>query len=139
MQTFLPHPDFALSASCLDSRRLGKQRVEAHQIRRALLGVTTGWRTHPATRMWEGRVAALGLYTNAMIDEWTRRGFRNTMRHCPVYRGHEVLMPTWLGDPDFHASHRSNLLRKDPLHYGPFGWLEPPDLPYVWPEGRTAS
>ena len=32
-----------------------------------------------------------------------------------------------------HASHRSNLLRKDPEHYMQFGWTEPPDLPYVWP------
>lgn len=133
MQTFLPFSSFALSATVLDSRRLGKQRVEAHQIRRALLGVASGWRNHPATRMWEGRVAALGLYTNAMIDEWIRRGFRNTMRHCPTYRGQEVLMPDWLGDPAFHASHRSNLLRKDPEHYGALGWTESPDLEYVWP------
>ena len=32
-----------------------------------------------------------------------------------------------------HASHRSNLLRKEPAHYTQFGWTEPPDLPYVWP------
>jgi hypothetical protein len=135
VQTFLPYPDFVLSARALDDRRLGKQRVEAHQIRRALLGVTTGWRNHPATLMWEGRVAALGIYTNAMIDEWIRRGFRNTMRHCPVYRGQEVMMPTWMGLPDFHARHRSNLLRKDPDHYGKFGWTESPDMEYLWPGG----
>jgi len=34
MQTFLPFPDFAESAKCLDNRRLGKQRVEAKQILR---------------------------------------------------------------------------------------------------------
>ena len=33
MQTFLPSPRFAESARCLDSARLGKQRVEAKQIR----------------------------------------------------------------------------------------------------------
>lgn len=32
-----------------------------------------------------------------------------------------------------HASHRSNLLRKEPEYYTQFGWTEPPDLPYVWP------
>ena len=41
--------------------------------------------------------------------------------------------PLWLGDPTFHASHRSNLLRKDPVFYGKHGWSEPTDLPYVWP------
>jgi hypothetical protein len=29
VQTFLPYPDFAASAATLDSKRLGKQRVEA--------------------------------------------------------------------------------------------------------------
>jgi Pyrimidine dimer DNA glycosylase len=37
MQTFLPYPDFVACARVLDSRRLGKQRVEALQILRALL------------------------------------------------------------------------------------------------------
>lgn len=32
MQTFLPYPDFALSAKVLDNKRLGKQRLEAKQI-----------------------------------------------------------------------------------------------------------
>lgn len=41
--------------------------------------------------------------------------------------------PSWLGDPKLHASHRSNLLRKDPIHYGKFGWEEPATMEYVWP------
>jgi hypothetical protein len=41
--------------------------------------------------------------------------------------------PSWLGDPQFHAAHRSNLLRKDPEYYGKFGWTEPDDLEYPWP------
>jgi hypothetical protein len=44
--------------------------------------------------------------------------------------------PPWLGDEAFHASHRSNLLRKNPEWYGQFGWTEPDDLPYVWPVGK---
>jgi hypothetical protein len=36
LQTFLPYPDFAASAQALDQRRLGKQRVEALQVLRAL-------------------------------------------------------------------------------------------------------
>ena len=43
MQTFLPYPDFAASAAALDTRRLGKQRVEALQVLRALTRVTYGW------------------------------------------------------------------------------------------------
>jgi hypothetical protein len=36
MQTFLPYPDYKLSASVMDMRRLGKQRVETWQIIKAL-------------------------------------------------------------------------------------------------------
>lgn len=135
MQTFLPLQDFAESARVLDSRRLGKQRVECLQLLRALIGITTGWRNHPACRMWEGYDGALALYGKAVCEEWIQRGYRDTCgakiaELCPT---EEPRMPPWLGDPAFHASHRSNLLRKDPVHYGQFGWSEPADLLYVWP------
>lgn len=131
MQTFLPHPDFRESLAALDYRRLGKQRVEAMQLIRALTGVSAGWRNHPAAVMWEGHLDALKLYHDLSIDEWVRRGYRNTMVKYNVEG--EPSMPPWVGDADFHASHRSNLLRKDPAHYGQFGWAEPDNLPYIWP------
>ena len=53
MQTFLPYPDFAESARCLDRQRLGKQRVETAQILRCIVeNRTGGWANHPAVRMW---------------------------------------------------------------------------------------
>lgn len=130
MQTFLPYPDFRRSAACLDTRRLGKQRLEAAQILNVLRGVSNGWASHPAVRMWRGHEAALAAYMNAIIDEWVGRGYRNSMvkAHVSRYRP-----PSWLGNEEFHASHRSNLLRKDPEHYSRFGWEEGPGLPYVWP------
>lgn len=39
MQTFLPYADFEESAFVLDTRRLGKQRVETLQIMQSLFGV----------------------------------------------------------------------------------------------------
>lgn len=137
MQTFLPYPDFAACAAALDDRRLGKQRVEAYQILRATQGLTRGWRNHPAVNMWRGYEDALGLYMNAMIDEWERRGFKNNMTRHSIAA--DVAMPPWLGHPNLHASHRSNLLRKAPAHYSQLGWAEPPTLPYFWPEGTTTS
>jgi len=50
MQTFLPEFTFALAVSRLDWRRLGKQRVEAAQIIKALSDPTYGWQHHPADR-----------------------------------------------------------------------------------------
>lgn len=131
MQTFLPYPDFAQTAACLDSRRLGKQRVEAFQILRALTIPDYGWQHHPAVRMWRGYESGLQSYLNVCITEWVRRGFRNSMLLQAVPES--ICTPPWLGEPAFHAAHRSNLLRKDPVFYGQYGWTEPPDLPYVWP------
>ena len=48
------------------------------------------------------------------------------------------LLPPWLGDEQFHRSHQSSLLRKDPAHYGPLFSGVPDDLEYVWPVRRTA-
>lgn len=140
MQTFLPHPNFTASARCLDDRRLGKQRVEAHQLLDACEGIG-GWSNHPAAKMWAGHRLALMLYRDVCIREWVRRGFNNSM-HTLVFRSPEsevpphvptIPMPPWLGRDDVHASHRANLTRKDPDHYGQFGWTEEPQEGYVWP------
>lgn len=129
MQTFLPLPDIRASVEVLDYRRLGKQRVEAMQLLRALRGETTGWVKHPAVRMWRGHEAALGAYMDACIEEWVRRGYQNTMARS----GLTGPLPRWFGVAAFHASHRSNLLRKNFAYYSRFGWVEKDDLPYVWP------
>jgi len=133
MQTFLPYDNFRTSAMVLDRQRLGKQRVETLQILNALMGLSDGWRNHPATRMWAGYEGALWFYGQTMIGEWVARGYQNNMVLPGSFKPADITFPAWLGDPAFHASHRSNLLRKDPLHYNQFGWTEPSDLAYVWP------
>jgi hypothetical protein len=156
MITFLPYSDFFTSLQALDNRRLGKQRLEAQQILDMLVGVgkNRSWGNHPAVGMWRGYESALGLYLSLAIREWMVRGFKNTME--PPYdfnreyttktlhyaqeqfdHINDIEFPEWLGNEDFHASHRSNLLRKEPEHYGQFGWIEATDLPYVWPKGKT--
>jgi len=138
VQTFLPYPDFQQSAACLDYRRLGKQRLEAFQLLRVLHEPERrGWSRHPAALMWSGYEDALGLYMNTIITEWVRRGFRNSMELARI--SDQPKMPWWLGAPEFHAAHRSNLLRKDPEFYGRYGWSEPPDLPYVWPVSAKSA
>ena len=135
MQTFLPYSNFEKTVKVLDDKRLGKQRVEAFQILKALRGdyaKTGAWENHPATRMWRGYSPALTAYMNTCIKEWCCRGKNNTMEKINIH-GDDVVLPPWLGDPDFHASHRSNLLRKDPQFYGQYHWQESDDLPYIWP------
>jgi hypothetical protein len=129
MQTFLPYPDFKRSLQVLDYRRLGKQRVEAYQIMRAIKH-GGGWRNHPAVKMWRGHINALKFYYNLSLEEWISRGYKNRMGKM-IIRG-KISYPPWFGRNDFHAAHRSNLLRKDTTYYSQFGWKEPPDLPYRW-------
>ena len=132
MQTFLPYPQFSRSFEVLDYKRLGKQRLEAKQILMCLLGTgSTGWRNHPAVKMWQGYESAVSNYFRESILVWKARGYNNTMEIPEYING--APMPSWLGDESFHTSHKSNLLRKDPTHYGRvFGYV-PDNLDYVWP------
>jgi hypothetical protein len=139
VQTFLPFPDFAESAHVLDSPRLGKQRVEALQVLRAIVLPSYGWQTRPAMLMWRGYVPALTRYALDMTDEWTARGHADSTRPLLEEFAPEaataaaLAMPSWLGDEALHLSHRSNLLRKAPEFYAPLFPGVPNDLPYVWP------
>jgi len=138
VNTFLPYEDFYESAKALDYRRLGKQRVEALQILRANLGLTAGWVNHPASKMWKGHEACLAVYGLAMCKEWVGRGFKDscTDKFKDLFKQCKqgiISDPYWLGDSDLHLSHQSNLLRKDPVYYGRYGWEVSDDLPYVWP------
>jgi len=131
MQTFLPYPDFKKSLDCLDFRRLGKQRVEAKQIINALTLPEYGWKRHPATLMWKNNIEALKLYHNIAIETWVERGYKNNMTMFETIDNPK--MPWWFGLNKFHASHRSNLLRKDYKFYSKYKWTEAHDLQYFWP------
>jgi hypothetical protein len=136
VQTFLPYPCFIQSAKCLDRQRLGKQRVEVLQIFNALQG-GSGWSNHPAVKQWQDHEWWLALYGIRVCNEWIRRGYKDSCRPKMVDRLFVSFAgrrrPWWLGHDPYHKSHQSNLLRKDPNHYGRFGWDTGPDLPYIWP------
>ena len=140
MQTFLPSPSYRESAELLDYKRLGKQRVETKQILLAMSKTSGGWVNHPATKMWRGHEVSLCQYGISMCLEWQRRGYKDTLLDffadaMQQYQtdGRTAMPPPWLGDEAIHASHRSNLLRKDPTYYARHGWDESADLPYIWP------
>lgn len=154
MQTFLPYSSFKKTARVLDYKRLGKQRVEAYQILKALqqgpykpLSDTrsaplkglahqkTPWYNHPACRMWKGYESCLALYGLTICDEWIRRGYNDSLR--PVFlkyvaENKRIKKPFWLGDDDFHLRHRSNLVRKNKEFYYPVFRVNS-GLEYKWP------
>ena len=162
MQTFLPYPDFVESSLTLDKVRLNKQVIEGFQILKSMAGMypTNAWINHPATRMWKGHAPRLIDYSLIMAAEAERRGitYKPTelkdnekgfpyleegmtlpekiamMKFHPSFIDQTAVEPEWLGREDFHASHRSNLLRKEFEYYSQFEWTEPIDLPYVWPK-----
>lgn len=150
MQTFLPYDDYAKSARSLDRARLGKQRVENLQIMGTLLGCrfqddkivinkNRGWVNHPAVNMWRGYEFQFLLYQVAIVEEWEARGYEDTClaKTARLYHfnGHVSYsgLPPWMGNPTLHISHQSNLIRKDPEHYGPQFPGVPDDLEYYWP------
>ena len=96
---------------------------------------------------------ALARYAFTCCEVWVERGFGDTCaatiaadlaeHGITTVRSQTELaetgaLPPWLGDPEFHRSHQSSLLRKDPEHYGPLFPGVPDDLDYVWPVRRSA-
>lgn len=154
MQTFLPYRSFRRTAKCLDYKRLGKQRLEAHDIfylamrhvggdvgfllRKSIKHQDLLWkryRNHPAVLMWVGYEYTLREYYFCIVTEWKLRGYKHSM-YMPDQGElflEEGIVPPWLGKKSFHDSHRSNLLKKDLSWYKNYDWDVSNDLEYVWP------
>jgi len=136
VNTFLPYADFTESARVLDDRRLGKQRIECHQILGILLDwptkegkKRTGWLNHPATKMWRGYTDSLKCYMDAIVSEWIKRGNNNSYKLWYATGQN----PPWLGDNRLHSGYRQVLLLKNPDWYSQFNWTETAKYEYFWP------
>lgn len=159
MQTFLPFRSFKDSAACLDNRRLNKQITEGYQILQCLLriryntDIATGWRNHPAVKMWKGYERCLYEYIRHCWEEWefrivtkqrkgtnSHRGWKNVYFVLfPHIEKDSIIHPFWFDDDRVFVSHRSNLLRKDWNHYYPrfqlfhAEFIPSDNLEYFWP------
>lgn len=119
------------------------ERVEAGELMSALwvprpTVSSPGWSNHPAVLMWEGHETALCDYGVAVCREWKSRGYRDgcerffLMRIADAYYSDDD--PPWLGNEEFHRSHRMMLMWKDPGHYAPLFLHETYERPdYLWP------
>jgi len=150
MQTFLPYADFKKTAACLDLKRLGKQRIEAYKILKTLRSIRLAghnpyklreieWRHHPAVNMWKRHDGHLIVYAVVICEEWMKRGYEDgineRLKTFVMEIPQELFEPApWIGDVEFHRSHQSNLVRKNPEYYRQFFPDVPNNLDYVWPE-----
>jgi hypothetical protein len=142
MMTFLPYPNYIRSVKILDNKRLGKQRLEAMQLINILENKTAGkgWRSHPTLKMWVGYTNSLKYYCNCCIDEWIKRGFKNTMIRYDV--DHQNKDPWWLGNEDFHRAMRARLIEKNEEFYLPiFTEIDKGfnNGKYFWPVNETQT
>jgi hypothetical protein len=86
--------------------------VEAYKIICAIK-YGGGYRNHPVVKKWRDHINALTLYYNYALDEWISHGYKNRMEKMPIHG--RIVFPKWVGNEKFHATHRSNLLRNDPV------------------------
>lgn len=139
MIVFLPYPNYIRSVQNLDMKRLGKQRIEAKQIVDILEGKPSKQKNHPAIKMWVGYTNSLKYYTNCCIDEWIRRGYKNTM--VKYSTGFQNEDPWYIGNADFHRAMRARLIEKDKEFYLPKfpGDERFNDGKYFWPVNETKT
>lgn len=149
MNTWLPYPNYALSAHALSPRLIGQQRIDAIQLLRILGTRNSGgqYRFHPIVGMWRGCHVSLIRYANAMIREWVARGGQDNFPLLDTKAGLKNWglpedwhtdphrLPSWLGFNRLHASHRAALLKKDVSWCAFFDWDEPPVHDLFWPSG----
>lgn len=138
VNTFLPYSNYKKIAQVLDTKRLGKQRVEAKQVLNAIQK-NTGWRNHPCAKMWKPYINSLKQYYNIMIDEWVKRGYVNNMKKAQI-RAKKITKPWFVNNRTVNLSHQAMLVTKLPQHYKQYFKRIPKDYfkySYVWPSNLT--
>lgn len=137
MITFLPEATYSRCARILDTKRLGSQRREALIILNGILNETRKY--YKNYNMWVGYEGSLCEYGLAMCNEWVKRGYYDTLMNefAKVLKDFPNDIPWWLGNEKLHSNHRGNLIRKDAIYYGNFGWSENPMAFYIYPKGKS--
>lgn len=110
VNTFLPFKDFGVSARCLDNDRLKKQLVEVYTLLKVLRGETDAWKSHPCSLQWAGYEDSLKWFGWYVFMACFARGFKVEPLQYKLPKWGED--PHWLGNENFHFSHRAKLKYK---------------------------
>lgn len=105
--------------------------------------IKMGFCHHPIVRAWFGYQEALKLYINVHIDEWVKRGYRNTMTKFEV--NENVKRPSWTFDSNIHTNHRQSLLAKEIAREEKPWYINQKDFKnvgkftcYIWPKPESS-
>lgn len=117
MQTFLTDHQIRKSAATLDKRRLWKQILDAKKILNILVHSEPPFE-NPVVAQWAGFENFLLTYGLTMADDAWDRGMKSFGMKAQLLvlakdgnlTTSRPLPPSWLGNPNIHASHRSYLL-----------------------------
>jgi len=111
--TFITDDDPKVCARNLDYKRLGKQKLECKWIINSIESKKNN--KHPGYLMWEGYLNYLKHYTNCIIEEWLRRGYKNTMEIYSLPS--EFEKPWFFTYRPLQLTHICSLKRKDSNYY----------------------
>lgn len=125
-RTWLPHPNFAVTAFVLHETELRSSMDGAADTQRAMQGSLIGYSAHPQVMFWQDHVLGLMMYRDCLVRETWRRGLR-THHHCLITQNQEqhpwappgYSIPAEIGQFDLHSTMRKRLmeLRRD-------GWYD---------------
>lgn len=88
---------------------LGEHR-ELHGLWNILTRDLKGYRAHPETRRWEGKLAALYARHEALVDEMGRRGYHHASPLNQAEASGSIVQDLFVDDPD----HQWEILRAKP-------------------------
>jgi hypothetical protein len=127
VQVFLPYPDFEKSIRTLNKKHLTKQLVECIQLLSIIVHNKKGYANHPVTKMWRNYARSLHKYAEiccrVIAEKYPTYNLKKMQDRLnsaefggPV--GDSVVEDPWfLGNLEFHDSHKSSLWHKNREEY----------------------
>jgi hypothetical protein len=141
---WLPFASTKANLDVLNDQHIFEIVYEGLQCLRNIYVGDLSWRD---ARMWGEHPAALLAYVSRAEREMVQRGHSAEPRvlsaHVALSRAGWPLAPVpprWYGNPRFHLSQRSHLIRVDPEYYARrMPPTTPLELPLIWPNERGLS
>lgn len=134
MQVFVPYPSPIDVARCLDKKRLNKQEIECTQILKANSGVSSAWKNHPASKMYQPYEQWLLYYRACII-----RLIDGNLDLAQIWSNRaDRIRPPFLTE-DFCDQHKRRLYTKAPDLYPQFAEYGKSDENWYFVDGSIVK